>query len=299
MTEYAPDYYKKFKCIAGKCMHSCCIGWEIDIDEETFSNYERVQGDFGERLKNNISLEETPHFILSADERCPFLNKCGLCDIYITLGEENLCEICKEHPRFHNFYDSRVETGLGLCCEEAARLILSQKEPFRLEILKGDVSGNDECGFFEKRNKIFDILGDKNLSILHRIEKLKEEYDIKLPEKSFDEWTETYLSLEILDCEWKNMLVSSQNIEADNLLYAYPNEGGNLLNYFIFRHLREEDIKNRLAFCIHCVEMIFEIFSRFENKTFEKLCDISRMFSAEIEYSEENTDELLFMMDNF
>lgn len=299
MTEYVPNYYKKFKCIADRCRHSCCIGWEIDIDKETLSNYERVQGNFGEKLKNNISLAETPHFVLSADERCPFLNSNGLCDIYIALGEENLCEICKEHPRFHNFYASRTETGLGLCCEEAARLILSQKECFRLEMLEGNTSNCNDGEFFAKRKKIFDIICDRSLLFSHRIAKLREEYNINLPSKSFDEWIEIYLSLEILDCEWEKMLVSIKNKKAENLMDSYPYECENLLNYFVFRHLREEDIKNRLAFCIHCVEMIFEIFSRCENRTFEKLYDISRMFSAEIEYSEDNTDELLFIMNNF
>ena len=30
MTVTVPSYYKDFKCIADKCRHSCCIGWEID-----------------------------------------------------------------------------------------------------------------------------------------------------------------------------------------------------------------------------------------------------------------------------
>ena len=30
-----PFYYKEFHCIADACKDSCCIGWEIDIDEET------------------------------------------------------------------------------------------------------------------------------------------------------------------------------------------------------------------------------------------------------------------------
>ena len=28
-----PDYYKEFQCIADQCEHSCCIGWEIDVDD--------------------------------------------------------------------------------------------------------------------------------------------------------------------------------------------------------------------------------------------------------------------------
>ena len=52
MKLYAPDYYTKFACIADKCQHSCCIGWEIDIDEETLSYYNSVSGDFGNRLSD-------------------------------------------------------------------------------------------------------------------------------------------------------------------------------------------------------------------------------------------------------
>ena len=44
-----PDYYDSFRCIADKCRHSCCIGWEIDIDEDTLDLYENIPGDFGDR----------------------------------------------------------------------------------------------------------------------------------------------------------------------------------------------------------------------------------------------------------
>ena len=33
LTVY-PDYYKKFNCKKEKCRHNCCVGWEIDIDDE-------------------------------------------------------------------------------------------------------------------------------------------------------------------------------------------------------------------------------------------------------------------------
>ena len=39
MKEVFPNYYKKFKCIKDKCKHNCCIGWEIDIDEDTMDLY--------------------------------------------------------------------------------------------------------------------------------------------------------------------------------------------------------------------------------------------------------------------
>ena len=47
-----------------------------------------------------------------------------------------MAEICREHPRFHNWCGPFVESGLGLCCEEACRLILTGREPFRLTRLE-------------------------------------------------------------------------------------------------------------------------------------------------------------------
>ena len=118
-----PDHYKKFKCIASACRHNCCIGWEIDIDEQTLAYYQRVDGDLGKALKKHISLEETPHFVLGENERCPFLSEQNLCKLIISLGKEHLCSVCAEHPRFHVTLPDRTESGLGLCCEAAGALV--------------------------------------------------------------------------------------------------------------------------------------------------------------------------------
>ena len=37
MVTITPNYYMNFKCIADKCRHTCCAGWEIEIDDETLS----------------------------------------------------------------------------------------------------------------------------------------------------------------------------------------------------------------------------------------------------------------------
>ena len=53
-----PSYYKTFQCIADKCEHSCCIGWEIDIDEDSYDYYMGIEGAFGERLKEQTVTED-------------------------------------------------------------------------------------------------------------------------------------------------------------------------------------------------------------------------------------------------
>ena len=77
ITAY-PEYYKEFSCIASRCRHNCCIGWEIDIDPETAEKYRDVGGERGERMKNFIEWCGEPHFILGEGERCPFLNERNL-----------------------------------------------------------------------------------------------------------------------------------------------------------------------------------------------------------------------------
>ena len=156
MNLYVPEYYPEFRCIASRCGHTCCAGWEIDIDGESLARYERLPGDFGERLRRSLSREGTPHFILGPGERCPLLNGDNLCDLILHEGEDALCQICRDHPRFRNYFSGRVEMGLGLVCEEAGRLILSWPRPLRLIRLEGDGAESpteDEAYLFEIRER--------------------------------------------------------------------------------------------------------------------------------------------------
>ena len=42
MFTVKPDFYDNFKCIADKCTDSCCIGWEIDVDETALEKYNKI-----------------------------------------------------------------------------------------------------------------------------------------------------------------------------------------------------------------------------------------------------------------
>ena len=124
-----PDYYDRFRCIASRCTDNCCIGWEIGIDPAALADYQSQPGAFGDRLRAAIQPGDPPYFALTGAGRCPFLNSENLCDIYRHLGETHLCAICDQHPRFHNWFGAEKESGLGLSCEEAARLILFSAPP--------------------------------------------------------------------------------------------------------------------------------------------------------------------------
>lgn len=175
-----PDYFDRFKCIAGACSDSCCIGWEIDVDEDKRSMYRNVPGELGERLKRCIDWEEG-HFILQGEkERCPFLNEDNLCDLIIGLGEDSLCDICREHPRYYDWYDGYTEMGVGLCCEAAARLVLEHEEPAGFVVEETNEDDDEEMMespeekawievLFEARKTAFSILQNRDKSIWNRL----------------------------------------------------------------------------------------------------------------------------------
>ena len=132
-----PCYYDSFTCTADKCTDNCCIGWEIDIDEYSDAVYSSVEGEFGEFLNDHIDRNtDVPFFKLDKNERCSFLDENNLCRIITNMGEDYLCDICHMHPRFCNYFGEFKTMGVGLCCEEAARIIIENDEITSFEINK-------------------------------------------------------------------------------------------------------------------------------------------------------------------
>lgn len=173
-----PEYYNKFKCIASKCSDNCCIGWEIDIDSKTYEKYKNVTGSLAMSLKNNIVLSEdgSYSFKLTENERCPFLDENNLCKLIIEKGEDFLCDICKEHPRFHNCFGDKRETGIGIGCIAAAEIILSQKNKVKYityQINESEYEIDYDQNFLKYltkiRNKIFEILQNRNKNMNRRL----------------------------------------------------------------------------------------------------------------------------------
>ena len=60
MKIVTPDYYKNFKCIAGECTDTCCAGWDVDVDKESYKQYRRVIGSFGS--KSIVYEKETTYY---------------------------------------------------------------------------------------------------------------------------------------------------------------------------------------------------------------------------------------------
>lgn len=298
MKEYFPNYYEEFKCIADKCTHSCCIGWEIDIDDQTLLLYNELDTPLGERIRRSID-GNPPHFVLSNGDRCPFLNSRGLCDIISECGEDALCDICYLHPRFRNFYSECVETGLGASCEEAARIILGFEETVYLSTDKSLLC-DSEKRLIEEREKIFAVLQNRSLSVTERFFSLAGEYKVSF-DKALDRLCTLLLTLERLDERWTDMLSSLKDYSFDKSIFdSLPLPFEQMAVYFIFRHMIRAldgwEVSHIVNFALTGVFVVGAL-CEMQGSEMENLTECFRMYSSEIEYSEENTEALLLCVD--
>jgi lysine-N-methylase len=243
-----PDFYDQFKCIASRCTDTCCVGWEIDIDEASLDAYRKVAGTFGDRLRANI---EDGHFKLLPHDRCPFLDKDNLCEVYQHLGEDALCDICTEHPRFVEVYGDIMERGLGLCCEEAARLLLEGEGPLAFtseecnepedELDDDDLDIRDQV--LDEREWMFGTLADQGLPFAERLYKIFG-YTDEIPFAPFENASamfELLTKLESYGPDWDAALsrikvrIESSEPIVDQELFS-ETESTRLLAYLIYRH---------------------------------------------------------------
>lgn len=226
-----PMYYKEFRCIADKCQDSCCIGWEIDIDEDTFDYYKSVEGEFGTRLRTHMVSEDVNSFVLEKNGWCPFLNEKKLCDICIHLGEDALSEVCTEYPRYTLEYGNVKEKALSLSCEEVGRIVFSSAEKITFEeteieenLEEYDAEWEAELEEFREhleshRNQAIAILQDRTKSLRDRVEEYLlfcgkvqgifiENVDNTAKDSAgkrkqfFKDRMMAYEELEVLDSEW-------------------------------------------------------------------------------------------------
>ncbi|MGN1117132.1 MAG: flagellin lysine-N-methylase [Acutalibacteraceae bacterium] len=308
MKDFAPHYYDRFHCIASDCRHNCCIGWEVDIDPETLKKYKELGGSLGEKIHESISEEDgVSFFSMKENGRCPFLCENNLCEIIKNLGEENLCDICREHPRFYNFFSERTEWGLGLCCEEAARIILSDADPFSLTLRSDDGAGGEEDSFGEYiifiRDECIKIIEESSVPLSKKLETMLSFCEAEKPDFSGNELYALLTSLEKLEESRDERLEKLRGVDdfsvIDDKRYALWFE--NLTKYFIYRHISgaylDMRISERACFVylsvIASAMLCQKIFEEKGALTLYDVADISRAFSAETEYSEENTERIL------
>ncbi len=294
----------------------------------------KLLGEFGEKLKQNIDTSTPKHFILNSNKNCPFLNDKKLCEIYINLGKDSLCKICAEHPRYYEWFDDVKEGGIGLCCEEACRIILSDTHPFstcEIEIPYENAENYDIEIYnyiYTAREKIISYLGNTSLPFNSRIRDvlwycytiqqnidsgLLDDEDI-FPIKAYSQpdlqsVLEFLLTLETNSADWSLYLkdcisLYKNNAEKFDQFYdSHPEILQYLQNisiYFVWRYFLksvfDEDVLSKIKLMVVSVAVLKSLYFctwvKKQNLTIEDCIEITKKYSEEIEYSEENLYKL-------
>lgn len=303
MKEYVLSYYPEFKCVAGSCKHTCCAGWQMCIDEKTLSRYKNEKSNFKNDLERGINFKKSK-FKADKSGRCAFLNDKGLCEIIINLGEESLCQVCRDHPRFRSFFDDRIETGLGFCCEESTRIILNYTGKIQPILISDDKKENEldfrQQKILEFRENALSIVQDRAISIKERIDNLLMLCKADFDEKQFKKLVKLFLSFERLDKIWtkrlKTILKKPFAFKSDENLSKYAEQ---FLSNCLYRHVYgAEDVISARARTIACVfswwiiKGIVETEKQSEKQDLGLIADVIRAYSAEVEYSQKNLDKL-------
>ncbi|WP_294378636.1 flagellin lysine-N-methylase [uncultured Clostridium sp.] len=366
MKTRVPDYFKKFKCIASECEDTCCAGWEIVVDEDAYEVYNSVKGEFGERLKKEIYLDEdNEHVFRLKGNNCAFLNKNKMCDIYSELGEENLCYTCQQYPRFSDEFGSIREEGLSLSCPEAARIIFGDSKITEFEVNENEemvlsYSGLNFDAFVQllkSRKIIMKILQNRNINLNYRmaivlgfskeiqdkidedkireIEQVREKYDdnefinkyIADLEKFKDRGETKYNNIkkyfnvysqiehineecpividEAIECFYKENSNYEFYIEKHKEFDEYYRdrlyEFEHIMVYFIFRYFMkgvyDYDVSAKVKLAIVSTLMIKELdvvrwIKNGKEFTMNDQVEIAKLYSKDIEHSEENVEAL-------
>jgi len=299
-----PDFYYDFQCSAGACQHTCCKDWDIELDEETVELYRNLPKPEAEDILRRLKFsEEGASMCLTEDERCPFLQKDGLCELILRYGEDYISDICTDHPRFYNSFHDTFEMGLGLACEEVVKLLLDSDEPLTfIEEDDGETESEideqeqlvlnfrEECeSYLEMRDS--DHYSESALLISSY------EPDYILPETK--EIMELYLNLDVMDPEWNTMVekaIACESVTNERLGEILNNvRYERLFQYLMFRHVPSAHNVSEAVEILKFVISACILIASLEISGVE-VHEAVRMFSSEIEYSDCNITMLRNML---
>ncbi|MDR8525909.1 flagellin lysine-N-methylase [Shewanella fidelis] len=132
-----PQFVTQFSCIGGDCEDSCCYGWNIHIDKQSYkktlahNELKEIAKTALKKVKKSDGVWATA--VLNDNGACGFLDTNNLCQIHAKAGESLLSDTCKTYPRMAHMRGGDRYESLSLSCPEAARNILFRDDAFSLE----------------------------------------------------------------------------------------------------------------------------------------------------------------------
>ncbi|MGN1111181.1 MAG: flagellin lysine-N-methylase [Oscillospiraceae bacterium] len=141
-----PQYFSSFRCIGGTCRFSCCVGWNISMTDgevEKVKNAPDCSPHVRSLMESSFERTESEpkrnRVVTGKGFRCPMLTEDNLCVVQKELGEDYLCETCREFPRkyrmafdAHTKHFSHIYRSCHLSCPEVAKRLMTDKKAMNL-----------------------------------------------------------------------------------------------------------------------------------------------------------------------
>lgn len=314
-----PSFFPQFRCLAGNCPDTCCRGWDVELDEESYYSYLVEKGPFGDRLRSSMAEEDGCHFFPLTDAgRCPFLNEQNLCDLYRELGPDRLCRTCREYPRSFAGAGDYEQVDLSLSCPEAGRLFFDPETD--VSFVTDPDGGTGDFAVLSAADEPFlnALLAERDRLLTEPFTDaeaicLAEDLQANLPELRAE-----MKAFVLLDKRWTAMLSDTDNwlsrrsgsVAADAAaFFAGSVEAvlwfARLRSYFLFRYAidgfydpaaKEDPLRPARRLTAHSLQILLLMcLSRQERRisaggpfTRSDMEELARLYSREAEHAEEN-----------
>lgn len=158
--------YDKFKCIADKCKFTCCEGWDVSIDADTYDKWKNINDNNllkGIKVRN-CGREKEYLINKETNEKCLFLDHKGLCKIVKDRGDEYLSLTCRTFPRVENVFGCIKEVSLSCACPEVVEIISNMDSEIKIN---NEMFDSEYKYFLELkiRENIVNIINRDNLEL--------------------------------------------------------------------------------------------------------------------------------------
>lgn len=303
-----PKYFNSFKCVAGRCPDTCCAGWDVEIDDASAEKYKSETGCLKQYFDKHLTTDEDGYIFSLVDGRCPMLDENNLCRIQLENGETALCDTCQLFPRYFDDYGEIRETGLGLGCPEAARILLSPETDVELD---RTVKSPDRIYnlLTEKREEFFTILDNKNFDLkmklsavlfsaaefqsdIDKVDMLGDDSSVE-----FSECINVLEKMEYISDKRKGRLIS---LSEEKAIYhnseKFAGDIVRLFKYYLMRYMMtacfDLDLLTKVKYGIFACIITERLYDSVPELSFDERVRILYGYSKEVEYSQINLDIL-------
>lgn len=303
-----PKYFNSFKCIAGRCPDTCCAGWDVEIDDASAEKYKSETSCLKQYFDKHLTTDEDGYIFSLVDGRCPMLDENNLCRIQLEHGETALCDTCRLFPRYFDDYGEIRETGLGLGCPEAARILLSPETDAQLD---RTVESPDRIYnlLTEKREEFFTILDNKNFDLKMKLSAVLfsaaefqsdiDKVDMLGGDSSveFSECINVLEKMEYISDKRKERLIS---LSEEKAIYhnseKFAGDIVRLFKYYLMRYMMtacfDLDLLTKVKYGIFACIITERLYDSVPELSFDERVRILYGYSKEVEYSQINLDIL-------